>query len=221
MHNSIPLSILSFNMHGFSQGETFLSDACESLQYDVIFLQEHWLNCDSINKINNFNLNYSGFGESAMKNTTASGILYGRPYGGVSTLLRKSLCVDSICKLVAERIVAISVCNSLFVNVYLPCDDGSIEAYDQILDILSEASRVIDDGQYDYIFFGGDLNTDLSHNRKNAVLIKTFLSNYKLCFRQPVDKFNVPCPTFGNEKRNCFSTIDFVCFSQDLSMHVN
>ena len=195
-------------MHGFSQGESFLVDACESLRYDVMFLQEHWLNCDNINKINNLHVNYAGFGESAMKKTTASGILCGRPYGGVSTLLRKSLCVDANCKLITERMVIVSVCNSLFINVYLPCDDGSVEAYDQILDILSEASRVIDEGQFDYIFFGGDLHTDLSHNRKNAVLIKKFLSDYKLFFRQPVDQFNVGCHTFGNDKRNCYSTID-------------
>ena len=221
MNSSIPFSILSFNMHGFSQGESFLSDVCAGLHHDVIFLQEHWLNSDQVTKITNFNANYVGFGESAMSKTTTSGILYGRPYGGVCSLVRKSLCGKVSCKLIAERMVAISICNSLFINVYLPCDDGSIEAYDQILDILSEATRIVDEGKYDYIFFGGDLNTDLNHNRKNAVLIKNFLSSYKLSFKNPVDKNYVECPTFGNEKRNCFSTIDFICYSDILLQYIS
>ena len=42
-----------------------------------------------------------------------------------------------------------------------------------------------------------------------------------LSFKNPVDKNNVECPTFGNEKRNCFSTIDFICYSDILLQYIS
>ena len=77
-------NMLTFNMHGFNQGAEFLTDACTSLEYDVIFLQEHWLSEANMSKLHTFNNNYLMFGISAMSVATATGILIGRPYGGGS-----------------------------------------------------------------------------------------------------------------------------------------
>jgi len=80
------LSLLTYNLHGFNQGESFLIDACSSHLYDVIFVQEHWLGTDNICKLSGISNDYVAFGESAMSKKTSSGILYGRPFGGVATL---------------------------------------------------------------------------------------------------------------------------------------
>lgn len=83
------LSMLTYNLHGFNQGESFLIDACASLQYDIIFMQEHWLGTDNMYKLSSISKDYVVFGESAMIKKTSSGILYGRPFGGVATLVKK------------------------------------------------------------------------------------------------------------------------------------
>ena len=57
--------------------------------YDVIFLQEHWLCEDELNKLKAVNPDFSAFGVSAID--TQSGILSGRLYGGVGILWRKSI----------------------------------------------------------------------------------------------------------------------------------
>ena len=49
-------------MHGFNQGEDFLKDACDLLDYDIILLQEHLLNTQNLPKILLINENYIVFG---------------------------------------------------------------------------------------------------------------------------------------------------------------
>ena len=74
-------------MHGFNQGQILLNDLCLNEKYDVLFIQEHWLTPDKLNQILSFSDKYTGFGVSSMEDKIKSGVLYGRPYGGVSVLI--------------------------------------------------------------------------------------------------------------------------------------
>ena len=124
----VSLSVVTYNMHGFNQGCTLLQELCESNLYDVIFVQEHWLSPAVINKILNFNDKYIGYGISAMSDAVSCGVLRGRPYGGVSILLKEKYA--KVCKGVYsfDRLVAISLCDLLLINTYMPCEDGSISS---------------------------------------------------------------------------------------------
>ena len=219
------LSLLTYNLHGFNQGESFLIDACSSHLYDVIFVQEHWLGTDNICKLSGISNDYVAFGESAMSKKTSSGILYGRPFGGVATLVSKSLCGDTKCVFVGERIVAVNICGALLINVYFPCDDGSLESYDLVVEMLSTIECIITDNisSCKALFIGGDFNTDLNLNRRNALLLKDFLVEYDMKFLSNTDGVNnySVSHTFSNEKRNCSSIIDFICFSSGLLPHVS
>ena len=221
MASNQPLSLLTFNMHGFKQGEPFLSDACLSNNYDLICVQEHWLGSDNLNKLSCINDNYISFGESAMINSNASGILYGRPYGGVATLINKNLVSGCKCLHTSERLVALSIFNSMFINTYLPCDDRSQTAADDVTEILAVISDLLSDFSYDSIFLCGDLNTDLNRDRGNATLIKNLLYECNMFFLNIVDDDQKLCHTFSNVKRNCSSQIDYICLSNDLSNYVH
>jgi len=56
-----------------------------------------------------------------MTNRVKSGILFGRPYGGVMSLIRNKLrtITETVC--CSERYTVIKVANYLIVNVYFPC----------------------------------------------------------------------------------------------------
>jgi exonuclease III len=56
------LNIVSFNMHGFNQGIIQLKTLCNINQYEVIFLQEHWLTSDTIAQFNYFSKDYLFYG---------------------------------------------------------------------------------------------------------------------------------------------------------------
>ena len=52
-------------------------------------LQEHWLTPANLSKLDDGFPQYLCFGTSAMSSTVESGILYGRPFGGVAILVSK------------------------------------------------------------------------------------------------------------------------------------
>ena len=41
IYTSCDINICSYNMHGFNCGVSYVKSLCEN--YDIIFLQEHWL----------------------------------------------------------------------------------------------------------------------------------------------------------------------------------
>ena len=211
------LAILTYNMHGYNQGSTLLQEICKSRKYDVIFIQEHWLTPPNMTKIININDNYVGFGISAMETAVSQGLLRGRPWGGVSVLVKSDLA--PVCKNISvfERVVSITICDVLFINAYLPCEDGSIDALNLLHEILANMSNIIETSIAERMVFGGDLNVNISKNSPHALAINDFLSTYNIkkgysdILRDDQLQY-----TFGNEKSNRFSVIDFLCVSENL-----
>lgn len=87
----IPLTVLSYNLHGFNQGEPLLSELCSNVAAEVIFVQEHWLSSINMNKLSSFSENYYCICTSAMENAIQIGILRGRPFGGIAILVHKNI----------------------------------------------------------------------------------------------------------------------------------
>ena len=86
-------SIISMNLHDLKQGLPVLNHLAEIPDPTAFILtQESWLTPANLYKLNNFSSVYSGFGVSAMEKAVNNGILRGRPYGGVSTLVKADLC---------------------------------------------------------------------------------------------------------------------------------
>ena len=213
--------MLTYNMHGFNQGCTLLHEICESNVYDVIFIQEHWLSPSLINKILNFNVKYIGFGVSAMTNVVSSGLLRGRPFGGTAILLKE--CFSNICGSIYtfERVVAVTICDLLLINNYMPCEDGSIEALNILNEVIANASNIIEESSANLCLFGGDLNVNLNCQTAHALVIKDFLNSYNLNYVASTHpSMNIEY-TFLNEKLNRHSTIDFLCLSNSLLNFVN
>ena len=116
------LKIVSYNVHGFMQGFTVLEDFMKGLDKpDVFLLQEHWLTPANLNRFDQYFPGYFSFGCSAMTNCVETGMLRGRPYGGVMSLINKKLRKSVETIFCEERYAAIRVYNYFIVNVYLPC----------------------------------------------------------------------------------------------------
>jgi len=78
-------------MHGFQQGFLSVSEAITSHSPDILLLrlQEHWL---TPSKLHLFHKHFPGYffsGSSAMSNIIETGMLRGRPFGGVAILVKK------------------------------------------------------------------------------------------------------------------------------------
>ena len=156
--NERQLSLISFNMHGYNQGSITLRDL--QCSCDVFLLQEHWLTPNNLGKFNEDFPEYTAFGSSAMVKCVETGILRGRPFGGVMILLRNNLneFTETLCA--TERLVIIRLGNALIANIYLPCvgtSDRDIIIYDTFENIAFWSAKYPDN----MCIVGGDFNTDL------------------------------------------------------------
>ena len=69
------------------------------------------------------------FGSSALASVVESGIMRGRPFGGLMMLVKKSLIHSTEIVCAADRYVIIVVGNLLLVNLYLPCNGTADRIY--------------------------------------------------------------------------------------------
>ena len=205
------INVISYNMHGFNQGALLLNSLCNTNNYDVLFLQEHWLSTDLMRKFDCFKQDYCVYGISAMDTSISQGILRGRPRGGVLTLIRKSLCNAFnrvVCVACAERYTIVSLDDLLLVNVYLPtCRSES--HLDELRSILGCICSDIGNCKYSHIIFGDDINCNVLHNSSAAKVINSILNSLGLVICNAL--IDIPCPfdyTFAAESRGAYSIID-------------
>ena len=119
----VNLNVLSLNMRGFNQSSEYTKEICDSAKYDCIFLQEHRCSPSSMFKLQNLSPDYLCYGKSAMEAAVSTGFIKGRPFGGTAILVRKVLSRGVTSVLTFDRVVALEICNFLFVNVYMPCEN--------------------------------------------------------------------------------------------------
>ena len=75
----------------FIKGVRSWDDMIAHKKPDVIMVQEHWLTPARLRLFESRFADYFAFGGSAMSSCLESGMLRGRSYGGVMTLIKKSL----------------------------------------------------------------------------------------------------------------------------------
>jgi len=83
------IHFVTYNLHGFNQGISYLDYLC-STNVELILLQETWLNDDAFSlMLDDFSEKYILFCSSPMNACLSTGILKGRPFGGLGILMRK------------------------------------------------------------------------------------------------------------------------------------
>ena len=115
------LFLVSYNMHGYRQGQIVVNDLVQSLTPDLILLQEHWLTPQNLIKFTNDFSNYYAFGSSALGASVEAGPLLGRPFGGMMILIRNDLMPVCQCIDASERFIVVKVGDVICINIYLPC----------------------------------------------------------------------------------------------------
>ena len=174
------LKVICYNMHGFYQGYPLLEELVRSDQPDVMLLQEHWLTPANMHKFDSYFLDYFSFGCSAMAKTVETGMLRGRPFGGVITLINNALRTKTKTIHCTDRYVVTRVANYLFVNVYLRCigTPDRILICDEILGEVSEWCRYYSDCE---VVMAGDFNVSLDSCDVVAKRISDFALDCAMC----------------------------------------
>ena len=171
--NSNVLKFVSFNCRGFKNSKKEINTLCAA--NDVICLQEHWLNSDELDYLNDVHTDYSGIGVTPMD--TGGGMLTGRPYGGVAIIWNKYLdryvqVVDLQCNWAC--CIKISIANRLmyFFSVYMPYE--SADNADEFSSRLSELSNFLNECSSSAIYLMGDFNVDM----QKSIVFKPLLCDF-------------------------------------------
>ena len=213
---SVDLTVVTFNMHGLNQGIQTTRDLVHEQRPSVIALQEHWLTPANMYKLNDNFPTYICAGVSAMSDAVGSGVLKGRPFGGVALLIDKSFNKCTKIVVASERYVIVCVGDIVVINAYFPC--SGTENRQLISDeILQEISLNISSYSEHKLLFCGDFNVDLDSNSDISCALNNFITanNMDRCDRDYRLKHK-DCRTFYNESTKAGSFIDYIVVSSDL-----
>ena len=125
------LCIASYNSTGLSEEKTgYIRQLLDDCHVDILLLQEHWLLSGNLARLGSIHKDFMFYGVSGVKEECSS-VIYGRPYGGVALLWRKSLALQIIRvkQNISKRLCAIHLSSNtkdyLLINVYMPVDSYS------------------------------------------------------------------------------------------------
>src|SRR5467141_1692032 len=129
--------------------------------------------------IERFPNNYTAFGVSAMEGAVGRSVLCGRPFGGVSTLVRGDILKNVKCLKISERFVILLFCNIIILNVYLPYKCGG--SSNLLISTLEEIDLTLALYSDCVIVCGGDFNCEIfSADDHHSRIINKFMSSHDL-----------------------------------------
>jgi len=202
------LDIVSYNMHGFNQGVSTVRDMALSDQKKIFLLQEHWLSPFNLYKFNDNFSEYLCFGSSAMNSCIETGVLRGRPFGGVMTLVHKTLTKHTQIICSDERFVIVVVGHLLIVNVYMPCV-GTENRFLIYQEIIENIEFWLDKHPDKQVIIGGDFNVNLGDSNDccaNAIIKFSAEKGFTRCDHLLA---GVHYSTYFNESLNRHGNIDY------------
>ena len=194
-------------MHGFHQGYSVIEDLIDQAKPDLFLLQEHWLTPANLSKFESCFSGYFAFGSSAMSNCLESGMLRGRPFGGVMILINKNLRKHAITVHCEERFTIVKLFNYLLINVYLPCT-GTVDRHTVCDDLLANIWSWREHYNDCECLIAGDFNTNLDGSDSVALRLVNFVNQCNLVRCDdlfPSQKVN----TYVNLSLNHFNQIDY------------
>ena len=146
-----------------------------------------------------------------MTTPVETGIIRGRPYGGLMTLISNDLRKVTNTIFASDRYVIVRVFNYLLVNVYFPCS-GTKDRLTIIDGMITELSVHLSDYSDCSILIGGDFNSDLDSSDQANVGIHQFLTDFNLCRCDQGSAYH-KTNTYVNEALNCGSCLDYFLLS--------
>ena len=189
------LTFISFNMHGFNQGKTFVKTVLDSGTVDFVLIQEHWLPNSGLYRLEQMNSNYVCFAISAMEDRLGHDVLFGRPFGGIAIFVKQTLSNRVIRVCMNVRCIILKVDNLLLTNVYLPSHKiigtENRPGRDILNDILDTIISVFDKFRENIFVCGGDFNCDskMNDNKSRQFIynpLETFRKRFNMFFTEDV-----------------------------------
>lgn len=211
------LTVITYNLHGFNQGLAGVDELISNHGPDILLLQEHWLTPANLSKFNRFD-DFCSFGSSAMSDAVSSGMLAGRPFGGVMTLVHNRLRPITTVVSYSDRYVIIMIDSYVIINVYLPCS-GTPNRLNVCNTVLDEIYSLCEQYNNCKFIFGGDFNAKLDIADSVSSAIHSFVNSRGLLRCDFACGVKCDKPTYVNDSLQCHNTIDYIMCSVNIPVY--
>lgn len=212
------LSLCTFNCRSSKSSVDEIRQLCNN--YDIVMLQEHWLLPNELNILSSIHPEFFAIAQSAVD--ISQDILVGRPYGGTAILYKKQLAsIMSVVNTFEPRICAINILTSvgptLFVCVYMPCDQGDADSVENYTSVCSKITALYAECDAVNLVIAGDFNCDVGYRVFN--ILQHFMDDNKLIWSDAIRMSNVF--TYFNDAGTNFSWIDHIMCSKSADELIN
>ena len=189
---SSDLHIASYNLHGFKSNWNYLKTLLDS--HDIVFVQELWLLDCEFELLHGLSNDFTVHARSGMSESAQSGILKGRPFGGVAVFIRKNLSrfvsfcsCDDAGRVVCVKLTSVDQ-NLLLCGCYFPCNDHVGDYANRVADVFGFIESVCQQYPGFKVCLLGDLNFEYDMSNVGYRLCVEFANRYKL---DPCDNLSV------------------------------
>ena len=201
LHQNITIG--SHNLHGFKKSSNYHKN-CIQKHGGVWFAQELWLQEKQLSQMQHLGVQFSA--RSGMETAVSSGLLKGRPFGGVSVAWSSDLnhVINPLSNYRHKRVVAVELKteaeNLLLISTYMPFFDASSkeECMAETRDAISMIEVLIENHPHHLINIGGDLNTELKGDSPFDNLWEEMCARNQLAYCSP--NFSTPGYTYHQDK---------------------
>lgn len=181
------ITVASHNLHGYKKSANY-HKSCLQTFGGIWMAQELWLTEQQIPTLQQLGTQFVA--RSGMEDAVASGILRGRPFGGVSISWSPNLnhLVTPLANYRHKRVVAVELktemSKCLFISVYMPFYNPAKreECMLEAVDALSMMETIIEEHPQHLVVIGGDLNTEMKGGSPfDAMWADLMLSHHLSC----------------------------------------
>ena len=206
------VTIGSHNLHSYKKSSSF-HKSCLQRYGGVWFGQELWLQESKLSVMSELGVQYVA--HSGMEEAVSSGMLSGRPYGGVSISWAPDLnhVMRPLVNYKHKRLICVEMkaepSSIIFISLYMPFYDSSNRAMciSETIDAISMLEEVIADHPLHMFVVGGDFNTEFVND-----------SPFDNLWRGCIAKTNlVCCDQYINNNNNNNNNNNFTYIHQSLN----
>ena len=161
------ICVASHNLHGFKTAGNY-HKSCLDKHGGLWMGQEHWLTNKQLPQLNQLNATF--IARSGMEEAVSSGVLRGRPFGGVCIAWSRDLnhVIMPLTNYKHKRVVAVEMRTKnesvIFICVYMPFLDSRKRdiCRTETIESISMIESIITDHPHHLFVIGGDLNCELN-----------------------------------------------------------
>ena len=194
--------VASHNLHGFKTSSNYHKSCLE--KYGGLWMgQEHWLTNKQLSQLNQLNATF--IARSGMEEAVSSGVLRGRPFGGVSIAWSRDLnhVIIPLTNYKHKRVVAVEMTttteNIIFICAYMPFLDSRKRdlCRTETFETISMIESIIADHPNHLFIVGGDFNCEFNGNSPFDDLWDNFVTTNRFAYCDNL--FTSPGYTYHHE----------------------